>query len=121
MHEHTTRLTTTGLDRGIALVGLSGALDAATHRQVAAELDAVFEARPAGILLDLRDVDFLGSAGIALLINARHRAGRLGVPFAVVADSRCVLRPLRMSRVEGALPLYAAVDEAFAALRLVSA
>ncbi|WP_051765645.1 STAS domain-containing protein [Saccharothrix syringae] len=120
MHEHTNpRLTTVGLDRGISLVGMSGALDAASHRQVAAELDAVFDMRPAGMLLDLRDVDFLGSAGIALLLNAHHRAGRAGIPFAVVADGRPVLHPLRMSQVDGALPLYPTVDGALAALRLV--
>ncbi|ONI84600.1 hypothetical protein ALI22I_29055 [Saccharothrix sp. ALI-22-I] len=121
MTEHTTgRVTTTELDDGLLLVHVSGSLDAASHRPVAAELNALFERRPPSMVLDLREVDFMGSAGIALLINAKHRAGRLGTPFAVVADSRSVLRPLQISQVDGALPVHPTVDAAVAAVRLVS-
>ncbi|WP_158852143.1 STAS domain-containing protein [Saccharothrix deserti] len=116
----TSQVTTTKLDDGLLLVRVSGSLDAASHRPIAAELDALFEPHPTSIVLDLRDVDFMGSAGIALLINARHRAGRLGTPFAVVADNRSVLRPLQVSQVDGAIGLHATVDEAIAAVRLVS-
>ncbi|MBY8851635.1 STAS domain-containing protein [Saccharothrix longispora] len=122
MNEQTPRrVAVTELRRGTPLLAVSGDLDAETCRPVASEVDAVLDARPTAVVLDLRAVGFLGSAGIALLVNAHHRAGRLGVPFAVVADTRCVLRPLRMSQVDAALPLYATVDEAAAALRLVSA
>ncbi|MFJ6673900.1 STAS domain-containing protein [Actinosynnema sp. NPDC091369] len=120
MTEPAHRLTTTELDRGILLVAVSGALDAATHRPVVSELDVVFEARPPGVVLDLGAVDFMGSVGIAMLVNSHHRANRLRIPFAVVANSRAVLRPLQISQVDSALPLHASVDEAVAALRLVS-
>jgi anti-sigma B factor antagonist len=120
MTEPAHHLTTTELDRGILLVSVSGALDAATHRPVVSELDAVFEARPPGVVLDLSEVEFMGSVGIAMLVNCHHRAGRLRIPFAVVANTRAVLRPLRISQVEAALPLHASVDEAVAAVRLVS-
>ncbi|TQM78381.1 anti-anti-sigma factor [Saccharothrix saharensis] len=120
MTEPAHRLTTTVLDRGVLLVAVSGALDAATHRPVVSELDAVFEARPPGVVLDLSAVEFMGSVGIAMLVNSHHRALRLRIPFAVVADSRAVLRPLQISQVDSTLPLHASVDEAVAALRLVS-
>lgn len=122
MDEHTPpRATTTEPDRGILLVAVSGSLDVASHRHVAAELDTAFDAGPRAVVLDLREVDFLGSAGIALLVNAHHLAGRLEVPFAIVADSRRVLRPLQVCQVGGVLPLHPTVDRAVAALRLVSA
>ncbi|MEU4746062.1 STAS domain-containing protein [Actinosynnema sp. NPDC023658] len=120
MTEHLAQLTTTDLDRGIVLVGVSGTLDAATHRPVVDGLDTAFESRPPGLVLDLSAVDFMGSVGIAMLVNAHHRAKRLRIPFAVVANSRAVLRPLQMSQVDSALPLHPTVDEAVAALRLVS-
>lgn len=112
--------TTTALDGDIVLVSVSGAIDAASQPPVATELDGVFESRPAGVVLDLGGVDFMGSVGIAMLVNAHHRASRLGVPFAVVANSRAVLRPLRMSQVDGTLALHDSVDAAVAAVRLVS-
>ncbi|NUT46394.1 MAG: STAS domain-containing protein [Saccharothrix sp.] len=114
------QLTTTDLDEGLLLVGVSGAIDAATHPPVAAELDAVFESRPAGVVLDLCGVEFMGSVGIAMLVNAQHRARRLHIPFAIVASTRPVLRPLRTSQVDAALPLHDTVDEAVAAVRMVS-
>ncbi|MFD0201941.1 MULTISPECIES: STAS domain-containing protein [Saccharothrix] len=120
MTEPAHRLTTTELDRGILLVGVSGALDAATHRPVVGELDAVFEARPPGVVLDVGEVEFMGSVGIAMLVNCHHRAGRLRIPFAIVANTRAVLRPLQISQVDAALPLHPSVDEAVAAVRLVS-
>lgn len=120
MTEHAPPTTTTELPGGVPLLSVVGALDAATHRQVAAALDALLDRRPVAVLLDLRAVDFLGSAGIAVLINARHRASRLGVPFAVVADNRRVLRPLQVCQVDGTLPLHPTVDDAVAAVRLVT-
>ncbi|MFI9011146.1 STAS domain-containing protein [Actinosynnema sp. NPDC053489] len=120
MTEPVHHVTTTRLDRGVLLVSLSGSLDAATHRPVVSELDGVFEARPPGVVLDLSEVAFMGSVGIAMLVNSHHRAGRLRVPFAIVANSRAVLRPLEISQVLGTLPLHRSVDEALAALRLVS-
>ncbi|MFT7836791.1 STAS domain-containing protein [Saccharothrix sp. BKS2] len=120
MNEHAPGTHTTEIDGGIPLIRVVGALDAVSHRAVAAELDAVVERRPAAVLLDLREVDFMGSAGIAVLINAHHHASRLHVPFAVIADNRCVLRPLRMSQVDAALPLHATLEHAVAAVRLVT-
>ncbi|MFD1152618.1 STAS domain-containing protein [Saccharothrix hoggarensis] len=121
MTERTTgHATRSEVARGITLVQVSGALDAASRHPVAAELDAAFETSPDAIVLDLCHVEFLGSAGIALLINARHRAARLGIPFAVAADGRSVLRPLQVSHVDEALPLHPTVDGAVAAVRLAA-
>jgi anti-anti-sigma factor len=121
MDEHPIhRTTTTELDGGILLISVSGAIDAASRPPVAAELDAAFDGRPGGVVLDLREVDFMGSTGIAMLVNAHHRADRLRIPFGVVADNRPVLRPLQMSGVDAALPLHRTVDEAVTAIRLVS-
>ncbi|XVS62203.1 STAS domain-containing protein [Actinosynnema sp. CA-299493] len=112
--------TRTDVDEGISSVRVSGSLDVASQRPLADALDAVFDTSPGAIVLDLRAVDFLGSSGIALLINARHRAARLGIPFAVVADNQRVLRPLRMSQVDTALPLHPTVRAAVVAVRLAS-
>ncbi|MBB5957984.1 anti-anti-sigma factor [Saccharothrix tamanrassetensis] len=121
MTERTTRPAAgTRLEHGISLIRVSGALDSGSQQAVTAELDTAFDTHPDSIVLDLRDVDFLGSAGIGLLVNARHRAARLDVPFAVVADNRSVLRPLRVSQVDGALPLHPTLEDALAAVRLAA-
>lgn len=56
-------------------------------------------------MLDLREVDFMASSGIALLINTRHPAARLGMPVAVVAANHRVRRPLTAGEAHGAGPV----------------
>jgi anti-sigma B factor antagonist len=104
----------------IRVVRVTGELDTASNQRLANELGALLDSRPVAIVLDLRDVVFMGSAGIAMLVNAQHNARRLQVPFAIVADNRSVLRPLQVSQVYGALAMFSTVDEAVAAVRLAS-
>ncbi|MEU4445234.1 STAS domain-containing protein [Actinosynnema sp. NPDC050801] len=121
MTQRATHLSTRiDVDGGISSVRVSGSLDVASQRPFAAALDAVFDTDPDAIVLDLGEVDFLGSSGVASLINARHRAARLGIPFAVVADNHGVLRSLRMSQVDTALPLHPTVRAAVTAVRPAS-
>lgn len=52
------------------------------------------EQGPRLLVLDLRRVDFLGSSGLAVLIELRTEAQRRGIGLRLVATSRAVLRPL---------------------------
>lgn len=88
---------------GIHVVCVAGTLDTAWNQHCANQLGALLDTRPVAIVMDLRDVDFMGPAGIAMLINAQHQATGLGVPFAIVADKRSVLRSLQVSRVYSTL------------------
>ncbi|MGH3915584.1 MAG: anti-sigma factor antagonist [Pseudonocardiaceae bacterium] len=49
---------------------------------------------PCLLVLDLRGVDFLGSSGLAVLVDLRAEAKRRGIKLRLVATSRVVLRPL---------------------------
>ena len=66
------------------------------------------------LVIDLRGIEFLGSAGIECLLDAQRRCGESGAPCWIVANQRVVLRPLNtlgiadrfaiVERVEHALP-----------------
>ncbi|WP_053733804.1 STAS domain-containing protein [Nocardia sp. NRRL S-836] len=120
-HEAPTLVHTTTTRHGILVVRVAGTLDTALNQHVASELDALLDSRPVAVVVDLRAVDFMGSASIAMLLNAQHHAGRLGVPFAIVADNHSVVRPLQTSQVYGVLAMSSTVDEAITAVRLASA
>ncbi|MFI9818298.1 STAS domain-containing protein [Saccharothrix variisporea] len=105
---------------GVAVAAVVGVVDMASYQELASALGALAESRPTGLVLDLRGVAFLGSIGIAVLVNTQHAARRLGVAFAVVADNRSVLRPLLAARVEQVLPVHPGLDEALAAVRLAT-
>lgn len=69
------------------------------------------------LVLDLSDVTFLGSAGLAVLVGARDDADTRGCRLLVVPGSRIVKRALEAT---GLLALFATADdvpEALAAVR----
>lgn len=49
---------------------------------------------PRLLVLDLERVDFLGSSGLAVLIELRAEAQRCGIGLRLVTTSHAVLRPL---------------------------
>ena len=78
-------------------------------------IGSLIASRPPALVIDLVDVDFFGSAGISALIAAQEQADRVGVPLAVAASGRPVLRPLEVTTVDLLLALHPSVDEAVTA------
>ncbi|WP_181782854.1 STAS domain-containing protein [Pseudonocardia pini] len=98
--------------RGRAVVvHVSGEIDALTIDRVDAALSTV---TPGGLLVvDLTEVRFLGSVGLAALVAARNRAGRQGADTrVVVGDNRVVLRPLELSGLQDEFALFADTEQA---------
>ncbi|WP_410672455.1 STAS domain-containing protein [Amycolatopsis sp. cmx-4-68] len=100
---------------GDALVlRVSGALDLALAPKVRQLVDRAQRLAPSVLVIDLTEVDFLASAGMAELV----RAHRLIAPMAVrvVARGRVTLRPLELTRLADELvivpTLSAALDRA---------
>ena len=66
------------LDAGAVRIALRGELDLAHAYTFDEELRRVEEARPSCVVLDLRELTFLDSCGLARLLAARRRARRPG-------------------------------------------
>ncbi|HEY2765717.1 MAG TPA: STAS domain-containing protein [Pseudonocardiaceae bacterium] len=84
---------------GTSTLRLCGEIDLATspllHQRAMDELAR----EPRQLVLDLRQVDFLGSSGLAALVEIRTEALRRGVGLRLVSASRAVLRPLIATRL----------------------
>lgn len=78
-----------------AVVSASGALDLLTSPHLEEVLTKTLELRPAALIVDLTDVNFLGSAGMQVLVDA-HQAAMPDIGFAVVADGPGTSRPLKL-------------------------
>lgn len=78
-----------------AVVSASGALDLLTSPRLAQFLASTLEQRPAALIVDLTDLNFLGSAGMQVLVDA-HQAATPDIGFAVVADGPGTSRPLKL-------------------------
>jgi anti-sigma B factor antagonist len=111
------RVSRTPLDRVVAVLA-AGEVDLATGPRLRAELAGLLEqvdAKP--VVVDLTEVTFLGSTGIAVLVDAHWQAVQLGIPFKVVVrrDSP-VEQALRTSGVEQHLSVAHDLNSAVNAL-----
>ena len=96
-------LTIEEYEPGAVRFALRGELDLAHAYTFDEELRTVEATSPSCVVIDLRELTFLDSCGLARLIAARRRARRLGHRLLLVRGSAAVQR----------LFALAAVDEAF--------
>jgi len=67
---------------------------------------------PAGLIVDLSEVDFLASVGMTALVAAQEQAGP-SARFGVVADGPATSRPIKLIGLDAILALYPTVDDAW--------
>ncbi|MFE9748970.1 STAS domain-containing protein [Saccharothrix saharensis] len=102
---------------GVVVAAVHGDLDVDTFRDVREALFTCLNGRASALVVDLGDVGFFGSMGIAVLVEVRQRADVVGAGFAVVAGRRSVARPIRMTDTEDLLRLHRTPEEALDAVR----
>ncbi|MCC8247023.1 STAS domain-containing protein [Saccharothrix luteola] len=107
-------------DDGVVIAAVHGDFDVDSFRDVREALFTCLNGRASALVVDLGDVGFFGSMGIAVLVEARQRADVVGAGFAVVAGRRTVARPIRMTDTEDLLRLHRTQDEALASVRAPS-
>lgn len=89
---------------------VSGEIDMTTAPTLENAVRQALTARPAILVIDLTDVEFFSSAGIAVLVLA-HR-NESGADLRVIADDRTVLRPLELTGLTDDFAIYRDVDAA---------
>lgn len=99
---------------GTAIVVLSGELDLSTVPLMESPLYEQVRQRPA-VVIDLSELSFIDSSGIAALIKAFHNSNGTRMNVAVGPGSQ-VERVFGIARIAEALPVYSARDEAVAGL-----
>jgi anti-anti-sigma factor len=92
------------LEDGVAVVVPEGDIDLKTAGAVRTELEAA-RAEAQRVVLDLRQVAFMDSSGIRLLVEAQHAADRDSFSFAVIPGPRAVQRLFELAGLEGRLTL----------------
>lgn len=86
-------------------VQLSGELDISSASKVEDELARVEPSRPETIILDLRELAFMDSTGLRLLIAADTRARNQGRKLLIVRGPEPVQRVFRITRLEERLEI----------------
>lgn len=87
------------------LIALSGELDLANAETARAELRTALDADDAPVLVDMRELEFIDSAGIAILVHALHRDTETHRLRFLCSEAPAVARVLRLTGVEQTLTL----------------
>lgn len=90
---------------GAPLLSVHGELDLASSPVLEEELQRAREQRPALIIIDLRELDFMDSTGLSILIRAHQAAEEAGHRLAIVNGSRQVRRLLSLTGVADRLTI----------------
>ncbi len=80
-----------------AVLTVRGEIDTLTAPAFTAATEELLSASGEILVMDLTEVRFLASSGLAVLISAAHRAEERGVRLRLVAANRAVRRPLEIT------------------------
>jgi anti-sigma B factor antagonist len=98
-------LTLERLPSGAVRVAPRGELDFEHAYTFDEELRRLEETRPPCIVLDLRELGFVDSAGVARVLAAQRRARSAGRRLLVVRGGRAIQRLLALSAVDAVLEI----------------
>jgi anti-sigma B factor antagonist len=102
-------LSTQAGENGAVTVTVVGEVDTFTAPVLRSSLDSQLEQSPRELIIDLAGVQFLGSAGLAVLVETQKAARSRDVALRLIATTRAVTRPLE---VTGLIDLFTIADSA---------
>jgi len=101
----------------VAVVSVSGSIDAMTSAQLSEALDGQIDAGCVNIVADLGEVDYTSSAGLRSMLASLKESRRRGGDFRLAAVQPGVFRVLEMSGFTSILKHYPTVGEAVESFR----
>ena len=97
----------TSNEDGVVTVTVVGEVDTFTAPVLRSTLDSQLEQQPRELVIDLSGVQFLGSAGLAVLVETQKSSRAKEVGLRLIATTRAVTRPLE---VTGLIDLFTIAD-----------
>ena len=100
----------------ITILALKGRLDAATSPALESALAALCQANVKKVLVDCRELEYISSAGLRVLLAAAKNFKRIDGAIALCTLSATVQQVFEISGFTSIFALYATRDEALTAL-----
>jgi anti-sigma B factor antagonist len=95
---------------GVAVLAIRGEIDVASAPAFKSAIAEALEGKKQGLVLDLLEVEFLGSIGVRVLLEAQEKVG--ADRFAVVARSPAAGRILQLLALDALISVHETVNEA---------
>lgn len=99
----------------MTVLAISGEIDMANAAMLEEAVTAVLAEDPAAVVIDLLQVQFLGSAGLSFLVSTRERIGN-SARFAIAAHGPITSRLIQLTHADEILPLYETLQDAVVAV-----
>jgi anti-sigma B factor antagonist len=100
--------------RQTTIIAVSGELDLASSPALQEELDRVSASDAEMLIIDLRELDFMDSTGLSVLVRAHQRAEEQGRRLAMVKGPQQVQRLLSLTGVADRLTVVDRPEELLA-------
>lgn len=94
-----------------AVVAVSGELDLASGPELETELERLTSPEVRLVIIDLRQLDFMDSTGLSIIVRAHQRMAGEGCEMGLVKGSQQVQRLLDLTGVADRLRLVDSPDE----------
>ena len=98
------------------IIALDGEIDLHESPNVREHLRPLIERKLPRIFVDLREVSYIDSSGLAVLIDAMQRIANYGGKFGLIGIRPSVRTVLEIARLDQVFRLYQDENEALAAL-----
>lgn len=94
-----------------AIIVVTGELDLASSPELEEQLDEVWASDAELLVIDLRELEFMDSTGLSIIVSAHQRLGDSGRKLSVVKGSQQVQRLLDLTGVSERLQLVDTPEE----------
>ncbi|MBP2477392.1 anti-sigma B factor antagonist [Crossiella equi] len=108
-------LDTAASTETVAVLKVGGEVDLLTTPLLRSGIEEQLAGARPLLVIDLSGVDFLGSSGLAALVEARDAADKAGKHLRLVAGNRSVFRPLATTGLTSLFDLRETLADAVAA------
>lgn len=83
-----------------------------TAPQLRDAVESALGKSPSALVVDLTHVEFLGSAGMQVLMETHNQTNGTDTRFAVVAEGAATSRPLKITGIAELIDLFSSLDVA---------
>jgi len=98
-------------ENGVPLLDVRGELDLASSPMLEQALERVIATSPSMVIIDLRELEFMDSTGLSVLIRAHQRALQGSHRLGIVNGSRQIRRLLSLTGVADRLTIVERPEE----------
>ena len=111
-------LTASKINAQVNLLALSGRLAVETEAQVRPVIMQAIKQSPHGLILDLKAVNFVSSAGLRLLLEVYKNAASSGTKIAMIHPQPETYKLLKLASLDVTFSVHESEEEAIKAIGL---